>query len=151
MNEHEEAHGVTTGKYMVGFILAVILTLASFIPVMQGMLDNWAVSTKVIYLIGMALIQIFVQIVFFLHLNEGPDAKWMVGSMWFGALCVFIVLGGTWWAISHLNYNMMGGSGRIVQPDIIDQVPGGSPVAPSTEAAPSTEEAAPATPATPAQ
>lgn len=144
MSEHEEVHGVTTGKYMVGFILAIILTLASFIPVMQGMLDNWAVSTKVIYLIGMAVIQMVVQIVFFLHLNEGPDAKWLVGSMWFGALCVVIIIGGTWWAISHLNYNMMGGSGRIVQPDLVDQIPGGSPATPATEAAP-------ATPAAPAE
>ncbi|MHC5306419.1 cytochrome o ubiquinol oxidase subunit IV [Bartonella sp. LJL80] len=139
MSAHDEAHGASTGKYMVGFILAVILTLASFIPVMQGMLDNWAVSTKVIYLIGMALIQIVVQIVFFLHLNQGPDAKWNVGSMWFAAVCVFVIIGGTWWAISHLNYNMMGGSGRIIQPDLLDQLPGGAP-APAAE----TEPAAPA-------
>lgn len=136
MSEHEEAHGVSTGKYMVGFVLAIILTLASFIPVMNHMLDDWAISTKVIYLIGMAVIQMIVQIVFFLHLNQGPDAKWMVGSMWFGALCVVIIIGGTWWAMSHLNYNMMGGSGRISQPDLIDEMPGGSPVSPSTEVAP---------------
>lgn len=139
MSEHNEAHGVSTGKYMVGFVLAIILTLASFIPVMQGMLDSWAVSTKVIYLLGMAVIQMIVQIVFFLHLNQGPDAKWMVGSMWFGALCVVIIIGGTWWAISHLNYNMMGSSGRISQPDLIDQVPGGSPAAPASAATPATE------------
>lgn len=139
MSEHNEAHGVSTGKYMVGFVLAIILTLASFIPVMQGMLDSWAVSTKVIYLLGMAVIQMVVQIVFFLHLNQGPDAKWMVGSMWFGALCVVIIIGGTWWAMAHLNYNMMGSSGRISQPDLIDQVPGGSPAAPAGAAAPATE------------
>ena len=139
MSEHNEAHGVSTGKYMVGFVLAIILTLASFIPVMQGMLDSWAVSTKVIYLLGMAVIQMVVQIVFFLHLNQGPDAKWMVGSMWFGALCVVIIIGGTWWARSHLNYNMRGSSGRISQPDLIDQVPGGSTAAPASAAAPATE------------
>lgn len=87
---------------------------------MYGLLDSWAVSTKVIYLIGMALIQIVVQIVFFLHLNSGPDAKWNWITLWFAAMCVFIIIGGTWWAISHLNYNMMGGSGRIVVPEILE-------------------------------
>ncbi|WP_332059814.1 cytochrome o ubiquinol oxidase subunit IV [Bartonella sp. CB74] len=114
MSSHNETHGPTIGSYLVGFILAVIFTLASFIPVMYGMLYGLAVSTKVIYLIGMALIQIAVQIVFFLHLNSGPDAKWNLATLWFTIMCVFIIIGGTWWAISHLNYNMMGGSGRVI-------------------------------------
>ncbi|WP_244979335.1 cytochrome o ubiquinol oxidase subunit IV [Bartonella queenslandensis] len=113
-----ETHGPSVGSYLVGFILAVFFTLGSFIPVMYGMMESWAISTKVIYLIGMALIQIIVQIVFFLHLNSGPDAKWNLSALWFAAICVFIVIGGTWWAISHLNYNMMGGSGRVIEPEI---------------------------------
>ncbi|AQX19149.1 cytochrome o ubiquinol oxidase subunit IV [Bartonella sp. WD16.2] len=120
MNMHDKAHNPSTGSYLVGFILAVFFTLGSFIPVMYGMLDSFAVSTKVIYLIGMALIQIVVQIIFFLHLNSGPDAKWNWITLWFAAMCVFIIIGGTWWAISHLNYNMMGGSGRVIVPEVLE-------------------------------
>lgn len=109
---HED-HGTSTGKYLVGFVLAVILTLMAFVPIMLHWLDDWSVSAKVIYLLGLALIQMAVQIVFFLHLNEGPDAKWNVGSMWFAVGCVFIIIFGTWWTMQHLNYNMMGGSGRV--------------------------------------
>nr|CBI80167.1 Cytochrome o ubiquinol oxidase protein cyoD (modular protein) [Bartonella sp. 1-1C] len=115
---YDKNHEPSIGSYLVGFILAVLFTLGSFIPVMYGLLDSWAISTKVIYLIGMALIQIIVQIVFFLHLNSGPDARWNLTALLFTAMCAFIIIGGTWWAISHLNYNMMGGSGRIVEPDI---------------------------------
>ncbi|MET3559634.1 cytochrome o ubiquinol oxidase operon protein cyoD [Bartonella japonica] len=118
MSMQNETHGPSTGSYLVGFILAVLFTLGSFFPVMYGMMESWAISTKVAYLIGMAIIQIMVQIVFFLHLNSGPDAKWNLASLWFVVICVFIIVGGTWWAISHLNYNMMGGSGRIVEPEI---------------------------------
>ncbi|AQX20780.1 cytochrome o ubiquinol oxidase operon protein cyoD [Bartonella sp. CDC_skunk] len=118
MSVYDKNHEPSIGSYLVGFILAVLFTLGSFIPVMYGLLDSWAISTKVIYLIGMALIQIIVQIVFFLHLNSGPDARWNLTALLFTAVCVFIIIGGTWWAISHLNYNMMGGSGRIVGPDI---------------------------------
>ncbi|EJF91244.1 cytochrome o ubiquinol oxidase subunit IV [Bartonella tamiae] len=120
---HNEAHSASAGKYMVGFILSVILTLASFLPVMNHWLDDWAVSSKVIYLVGMALIQIVVQIIFFLHLNEGPDAKWNVTAMWSGVVFIALVIGGTWFAISHLNYNMMGGSGRVIRPSITEQLP----------------------------
>ncbi|WP_142416251.1 cytochrome o ubiquinol oxidase subunit IV [Bartonella massiliensis] len=118
MSMQNEAHGPSTGSYLIGFILAVFFTLGSFIPVMYGMMESWAISTKVAYLIGMALIQIIVQIVFFLHLNSGPDAKWNLSALWFAAICVFLIIGGTWWAISHLNYNMMGGSGRVIEPEI---------------------------------
>ncbi|WP_406603984.1 cytochrome o ubiquinol oxidase subunit IV [Bartonella gliris] len=117
MSMHNETHSPSTGSYLVGFILAVFFTLGSFIPVMYGMMDSWAISTKVAYLIGMAIIQIIVQIVFFLHLNSGPDAKWNLSALWFAAICVFVIIGGTWWAISHLNYNMMGGSGRVIEPE----------------------------------
>ncbi|WP_208435597.1 cytochrome o ubiquinol oxidase subunit IV [Bartonella phoceensis] len=115
MSTHNEVHGPSTGSYLVGFILAVFFTLGSFIPVMYGMMGSWAISTKVTYLIGMAIIQIIVQIVFFLHLSSGPDAKWNLSALWFAVICAFLIIGGTWWAISHLNYNMMGGSGRIVE------------------------------------
>ncbi|EJF80265.1 cytochrome o ubiquinol oxidase subunit IV, partial [Bartonella sp. DB5-6] len=120
MSMHNETHSPSTSSYLVGFILAVFFTLGSFIPVMYGMMESWAISTKVAYLIGMAIIQIIVQIVFFLHLNSGPDAKWNLSALWFAAICVFVIIGGTWWAISHLNYNMMGGSGRIIEPEKIE-------------------------------
>ncbi|WP_455466188.1 cytochrome o ubiquinol oxidase subunit IV [Bartonella sp. B39] len=121
MSMHKEAHGPSTGSYLVGFILAVFFTLGSFIPVMYGMMESWAISTKVVYLIGMAIIQIIVQIVFFLHLNSGPDTKWNLSALWFAVICVFIIIGGTWWAISHLNYNMMGGSGRVVESEMSER------------------------------
>ncbi|WP_455482077.1 cytochrome o ubiquinol oxidase subunit IV [Bartonella sp. B35(2025)] len=117
-NAHNETHSSSTGSYLVGFILAVFFTLGSFIPVMYGMMESWLVSTKVMYLIGMALIQIIVQIVFFLHLNSGPDAKWNLSALWFASICVFIIIGGTWWAMWRFNYNMMGGSGRVIEPEM---------------------------------
>ncbi|WP_455475996.1 cytochrome o ubiquinol oxidase subunit IV [Bartonella sp. B17] len=123
MGSHNKTHDPSIGSYFIGFVLAVLFTLGSFIPVLYGMMDSWAISTKVIYLIGMALIQIAVQIVFFLHLNSGPDAKWNLATLWFTVMCVFIIIGGTWWAISHLNYNMMGGSGRIIESEIKVMIP----------------------------
>lgn len=129
MSELTDNNGVNGSKYIAGFVLAIILTLLSFIPVMYGLLDSWTATAKVSYLIGLALIQIFVQIVYFLHLNHGPDAKWNVGTMWFGVVAVFVIIFGTWWAMQHLNYNMMGGSGRVIQPTEIEIAPAQTPQA----------------------
>lgn len=111
---------LSTGKYVAGFILAIILTLISFIPVIMDMMVSWTISAKILYLMGFGLLQIIVQVVYFLHLNEGVDAKWNIGTLFFALGCVMIIIGGTWWAIQHLNYNMMGGSGRIIIPQPIE-------------------------------
>lgn len=129
MSGHQDNGGISAGNYIAGFVLAVILTLLSFVPVMRGMLDDWTVSGKIIYLLGLCIIQIIVQIVYFLHLNHGPDAKWNIVTMCFASLCVIVIIGGTWWAIQHLNYNMMGGSGRVIIPAKITQSnPAAAPV-----------------------
>lgn len=119
MNKQNETHDISITGYLMGFILAMLLTLLSFIPVMQDLFHQWTVSSKISYLLGLAIIQIFVQVFYFLHLHHGPDAKWNLGTFGFGVVCVTIIIGGTWSAIQHLNYNMMGGSGRIVTPPLI--------------------------------
>lgn len=118
-NKHVEEEYTING-YLFGFILAVVLTFLSFIPVMNDMLHQWTVSGKIIYLLGMAFLQILVQSYYFLHLQHGADAKWKVWTYIFGLSAAAIVIGGSWWAIQHLNYNMMGGSGRIVTPAVIE-------------------------------
>jgi len=117
----QESHGVSSKNYIIGFVLAVIMTMLSFLPVMANWFDflNWSVSAKVAYLLGFALIQMAMQIAFFLHLNEGPDAKWNVGTMWISVLIVLIIIAGTWVTMQHLNYNMMGGSGRVIRTEVI--------------------------------
>lgn len=125
-----ETHGPGVGKYVTGFILSVILTLLAFGAVMLGWLDGWSLSLKVAYFVGLAIIQIAVQMMFFLHLGEGPDAKWNITSVWFTVFCVFIIIYGTWWTMQHLNYQVMGSNGRVAVVDQIRQL--GSVSAPET-------------------
>jgi len=115
----QAAHSAGMAKYIIGFVLSIVLTLAAFLPVMNNWLADWSVSAKVIYLLGLALVQMMVQITFFLHLTEGPDAKYNVVTMWAAIVCVFIIIAGTWWVMWHLNYQVLGGAGRIEQSDVI--------------------------------
>lgn len=117
--ETHEAHGASVVKYILGFILSVILTLLAFGAVMMHWMDDWSISGKVVFLLGLAVIQMIVQIGFFLHLNEGPDAKWNIITMWVAIVCVLIIIAGTWLTMQHLNYNMIGGSGRVIRSDVI--------------------------------
>jgi len=117
--ETHKAHGTGAGKYMLGFVLSVILTLLAFGAVMLNWMDGWSISSRVLFLLGLAVIQMLVQIVFFLHLNEGPDARWNIVSMWVAVVCVFIIIAGTWLTMQNLNYNMMGGAGRVIRSDVM--------------------------------
>jgi len=124
-----QEHNAGSAKYIAGFIIAVILTLAAFLPVMNGWMSGWSPKFLVAYLLGLALIQMLVQIVFFLHLGEGADAKYNVLAMWVAVGCVFVIIAGTWWAMWHLNYQVLGGAGRVEQSDVIYS-PTGDQIAP---------------------
>lgn len=120
MSEYiHKTHGSGVVKYFVGFVLSVVLTLAAFWPVMNNYLAEWSVSAKVVYLLGLALVQMMVQIAFFLHLTDGSDAKYNLMTMWGAVVCVFIIISGTWWTMWHLNYQVMGGAGRVEQGDAL--------------------------------
>lgn len=116
---HNKVLGKDFAEYILGFILSLILTLLAFCTVMMNWMDGWSASAKVILLLGLAVIQMVVQIIFFLHLDEGPDSRWNIGSMWIAVFCVCVIISGTWLTMRHLNYNMMGGAGRVIRSDVI--------------------------------
>lgn len=90
--------------YVIGLVAAAALTAASF----------WFAQTTWIYepglpvfLVALAIAQMGVHLVFFLHVTTGPDNSNNVLALAFGTLIVFLVLFGSIWIMSHLNHNMM--------------------------------------------
>ena len=101
--EHQE----TTANYLsytAGFGLAVLLTIASFVVSQTNLL--WAPGIPV-GLVVLALAQIGVHLVFFLHIGTGPDHTNNIIALAFGLLIVFLVIAGSIWIIANLNANMM--------------------------------------------
>ncbi len=91
-------------SYLIGFVLAVGLTAASF----------WAIRTHAIYgpgvsvaLVTLAIAQMGIHLVFFLHITTGPDNTNNVLALVFGVLIVFLVVFGSLWIMTNLNHNMM--------------------------------------------
>jgi cytochrome o ubiquinol oxidase operon protein cyoD len=92
-----------TVSYIVGLGLALLLTGISF----------WVASTSTLWgpgvatgLVVLAIAQMGVHLVFFLHITSGPDNTNNVLALAFGVLIVFLVMVGTIWIMSHMNANM---------------------------------------------
>jgi len=90
--------------YLVGLGLAILLTATSFF--IAGTDLVWQPSIPVAIVV-LAIAQMGVHLVFFLHITTGPDNTNNVMALAFGLLIVFLVIGGSLWIMSNLNQNMM--------------------------------------------
>jgi len=90
--------------YTVGLAFALLLTAASFIVSQTHLL--WAPGVSV-GLAVLAIAQMGVHLVFFLHINSGPDNTNNVLALAFGILIVTLVVSGSLWIMANLNGNMM--------------------------------------------
>ena len=94
----------TIVTYTVGLGLAVAATLASFVVAKTNLL--WAPGIPVGLLV-LAIAQIGIHLVFFLHLGTGPDNTNNILALAFGVFVVFFVIAGSIWIITNLHANMM--------------------------------------------
>ena len=90
--------------YLVGLGLAVLLTATSFF--IAGTNLVWQPSIPVAIIV-LAIAQMGVHLVFFLHITTGPDNANNVLALAFGLLIVFLVIAGSLWIMANLNHNMM--------------------------------------------
>ena len=91
-------------SYLVGMVLATGLTAASF----------WTVSTHLIYgpgvpmaLIALAIAQMGIHLVFFLHITTGPHNTNNVLALAFGVLIVCLLVFGSLWIMANLDHRMV--------------------------------------------
>jgi cytochrome o ubiquinol oxidase operon protein cyoD len=105
-DHHAEAgaHG-SMGSYMIGFGLSVLLTAIPFWLVMTGVLGS--AQTTGIVIMGFAVVQILVHMIFFLHMNTRAEGGWSMMALIFTIVLVVITLSGSMWVMYHLNHNMM--------------------------------------------
>jgi cytochrome o ubiquinol oxidase operon protein cyoD len=102
--DHDTLH-ITVGGYVTGFVLSVILTAIPFWLVMAKVFPNPTVTTFVI--LGFAIVQIYVHMVFFLHMTSKAEGGWTWMSLIFTLVLVVITLTGSLWITYHLKANMM--------------------------------------------
>jgi cytochrome o ubiquinol oxidase operon protein cyoD len=103
-DEEEIRVGPRLLGYVVGLGLAILLTATSFFVAGTDLV--WQPSIPVA-LVVLAIAQMGVHLVFFLHITTGADNTNNVLALAFGLLIVFLVIGGSLWIMSNLNHNMM--------------------------------------------
>jgi cytochrome o ubiquinol oxidase operon protein cyoD len=110
-SHEEQAPGVAVGEptaniatYTAGLVLAALLTVASFVVSQTGLLWGPGVPMGLAVL---AIAQMGVHLVFFLHMSSGPDSTNNVLALAFGVLIVTLVVTGSLWIMANLNANMM--------------------------------------------
>lgn len=94
-------------EYMTGFILSIILTVIPFWLVLGNVLESTGLTIFLIVSFGAA--QMIVHMVYFLHMNPKSEGGWLLLSLAFTVMLVFIAIAGSLWIMHHLNSNMMPG------------------------------------------
>jgi len=114
MDNHSEAQGQAPGvneksgaslqSYLMGYGFALILTMVSF----------WAASTNLIYPPGvpillavLAIAQMGVHLVFFLHISSAPDQTNNFLALAFGIFITGLIVFGSMLIMANLNQQMM--------------------------------------------
>jgi cytochrome o ubiquinol oxidase operon protein cyoD len=102
-----DARGWTASEvlvYTIGLLLAVLLTATSF----------WVANTSLLWPPGvplglavLAIAQMGVHLVFFLHITTGSDNTNNVLALAFGLLIVFLVVAGSLWIMANLHDSLM--------------------------------------------
>lgn len=100
----------TLSTYATGFVLSVGLTVASFILVGSHASANGGGLSRTVVLVAislLAVIQLAVQAMFFLHLGSEAKPRWTQMSFWFTVFVALTLVIGSIWIMANLDYNMM--------------------------------------------
>ena len=99
----KEWHG-TYKSYAIGFLSSILLTVISFSLVITKTLSG---PPLVYAIIGLAIIQAMVQLLFFLHVGQEAKPRWETIAFGFMVMVLLIVVIGSLWIMNDLNERMM--------------------------------------------
>ncbi len=89
--------------YLVGFLLSLLLTLCSYSLVTRHTFNN---ATTMALIASLAVIQLAVQLIFFLHLDREKRPHWNLLTFLLTVGVLIILVFGSLWIMSNLDYNM---------------------------------------------
>ena len=101
---HNDAGHGSLKSYIIGFILSILLTIIPYLIVVHHLLLGDALAIAIVVL---GVVQLLVQLIFFLHLSAAPEQRWNLMTFAFTLLILAILVVGTLWIMWNMNYNMM--------------------------------------------
>jgi cytochrome o ubiquinol oxidase subunit IV len=100
----------TYRTYTIGFALSIILTLGAYYLVTHQLASGgafWSLSLVITTIIALAIIQLLVQLLYFLHLGQESKPRWNLMVLSFAAMVVLILVLGSLWIMKNLSYHTM--------------------------------------------
>jgi cytochrome o ubiquinol oxidase operon protein cyoD len=97
------SHTKLLGAYVTGFVLSVLCTLAAYRIVDGKLFDSPTERAVVIFIL--ALVQLGVQLLFFLHIDHEKRPRWNQMAFAFMGVVVIILVAGTIWIMANLDYH----------------------------------------------
>jgi cytochrome o ubiquinol oxidase operon protein cyoD len=94
----------TIRPYLIGIVLALVLTAIPFALVATGALPR---ETTLIVIVIAAVIQILVHLRFFLHIDFASTPRENLIALAFACVLIFIMVGGSLWIMFDLYHRMM--------------------------------------------
>ena len=98
---------IVSGGYLsgrTGLAQALVITLIAYFAVVGQWANGFAL---LVLLCALAVIQMTVQLVYFLHLGDEVGPRYKLASFLFMTGILLIIVVGSLWIMHHLNYNMM--------------------------------------------
>lgn len=95
-------------SYVTGFILSLIFTLSAYMLVeihANSHRLTFAPQFLIPAIVVLALIQLVVQLVFFLHLNKESNPRWNLTVLLFAIMVVGILVFGSLWIMENINHH----------------------------------------------
>lgn len=99
---HNSEHG-TTKAYVVGYILSLIFTFIPYYMVMNHTISGMALQCVIL---AIGLLQMIIQLVFFLHLGRGPKPFYNIVFFFATAGIIVVAVGGSLFIMNNLYRNM---------------------------------------------
>lgn len=102
-------HRSDVSSYAIGFSLSLVVTLVAYSLVRLHVTSGHATfsdQSLLITLAVLAITQLVAQLIFFLRLNRETKPRLNVMLLLFAGLVVLIIVGGSIWIMSNLNYHM---------------------------------------------
>ncbi|WP_422422245.1 cytochrome o ubiquinol oxidase subunit IV [Pseudomonas sp. GZD-222] len=104
-NSHAEGNHGSVKSYLIGFILSVILTAIPFGLVMfPGGMER---TTVIMIVVALAVIQVVVHLVYFLHMDSSKEQSSNVSTFLFTVMVIALLVGLSLWIMFSIHTSMM--------------------------------------------
>ena len=105
---YESGRG-TRRTYIWGFGLSLLLTLAAYLPAARHVHSHHLIFSDrslIVTVLSLAVVQLFIQLTFFLHLGRESKPRWNLTVLVFMLVVLIILVFGSLWIMYNLNYHM---------------------------------------------